>query len=143
MTKTVLQDQQWESVPVRVYFEDTDAQGVVYFANYLRFMERGRTEWLRARGVAQDDLMREQNVCFSLIRTDARFHKPARFDDELSVRTRLVRAQGARVVFEQAVYRTTGAAASPDELLCSADCEVACLHADSFKPRRLPPDLFT
>lgn len=139
MTTQRQQGEDWDAIPVRVYFEDTDAQGVVYFANYLRFMERGRTEWLRARGVGQESLLRDANICFSLVRTETRFHLPARFDDELSVRTRVVKTSGARVYFEQAVHR----ADESEELLCSAHCEVACLAADSFKPRRLPPDLFT
>ena len=129
----------WETIPVRVYYEDTDAQGVVYFANYLRFMERGRTEWLRSRGVHQDALMAEQNICFSLINSQVQFLKPARFDDMLAVKTRVVSAKGARVKFEQAVHRDD----ADGELLCSAECEAACLTADSFKPRRLPPDLVT
>ena len=124
---------------MRVYYEDTDAQGVVYFANYLRFMERGRTEWLRSRGVEQDSLRREQNLCFSLLSTNARFHRPARFDEQLSVRTRLKTQRGARVVFEQAVHRADGS----DELLCSADCDVACVTADTFRPRRVPAGLLS
>ncbi len=127
----------WDEIPVRVYFEDTDAQGIVYFANYLRFMERGRTEWLRSRGVEQQTLMRDQNLCFSLINTNVNFHRPARFDDMLSVRTRVTKARGARVVFEQAVYRNDGS----DELLCSAQCDAACITADTYKPRRLPAGL--
>ena len=66
---------------VRVYYEDTDAQGVVYFANYMKFMERGRTEWLRERGVEQDTFSEQRNLIFSLTRTDARFVAPARFND--------------------------------------------------------------
>lgn len=129
----------WDTIPVRVYYEDTDAQGIVYFANYLRFMERGRTEWLRARGVEQKQLRDEQNLCFSLANTTVRFLRPARFDDLLSIRTRVTRLSGARIVFEQAVYRDEG----NDELLCSAECEAACITADTFRPRRLPPGLLT
>jgi len=120
-----------------VYFEDTDAQGIVYFANYLRFMERGRTEWLRCRGVDQHSLMQEQNLCFSLVNTNVKFLRPARFDDLLSVRTRVIRVSGARVSFEQAVYRGDGS----DELLCDATCDAACISADTFKPRRIPAGL--
>jgi len=129
----------WDTLPVRVYYEDTDAQGVVYFANYLRFMERGRTEWLRARGIEQERLRREQNLCFSLANTTVRFFRPARFDDCLSIRTRVTKISGARVMFEQAVYRDDDS----DELLCSAECEAACITADTFKPRRLPPGLLS
>jgi acyl-CoA thioester hydrolase len=127
----------WDSIPVRVYYEDTDAQGIVYFANYLRFMERGRTEWLRSRGVEQDSLRREQNLLFSLASTAVKFLGPARFNDKLIVRTRVSRVSGARVVFAQAVHRDDAS----DELLCSADCVAACITADEFKPRRLPAGL--
>jgi len=129
----------WHALRVRVYYEDTDAQGVVYFANYLRFMERGRTEWLRAHGVEQDRLIREENICFSLINTSVQFRRPARFDDQLAVMTRVISASGARVAFEQAIHIDTSAG----KLLCSAECDAACLAADTFKPRRIPPDLFS
>jgi acyl-CoA thioester hydrolase len=100
-------------------------------------MERGRTEWLRARGIEQDRFILAYNTCFSLINTTVRFVRPARFNDELVVLTRAIRATGARVGFEQLVHRGDAAG----ELLCAADCSVACLTADTFKPRRLPPDL--
>jgi acyl-CoA thioester hydrolase len=129
----------WHSHPVRVYYEDTDAQGVVYFANYLRFMERGRTEWLRAHGVSQRRLMLEQNLCFGLLDTNIRFLAPARFDDRLAVMTRVTEIRGARVQFEQAVRRES----AEGDLLASADCIAACLAADSYRPRRLPADLFS
>jgi acyl-CoA thioester hydrolase len=128
---------QRHTLNLRVYYEDTDAQGVVYFANYMRFMERGRTEWLRSRGIEQEPLMREQNLCFSLINTNVRFIRPARFDDQLTVVTQVSSAVGVRVKFTQAIHRKDDAS----ELFCSADCEAACLAADTFKPRRLPPGL--
>jgi len=129
----------WSELRIRVYYEDTDAQGVVYFANYLRFMERGRTEWLRERGIEQARLSREQNLCFSLVTTNARFLRPARFDDELVVLTRVTERRGARVNFEQRVCKYD----ANRELLCQADCEAACVSADTFKPRRLPKALVT
>ena len=132
-------DVAWHSLPVRVYYEDTDAQGVVYFANYLRFMERGRTEWLRAHGVQQSRLMQDQNLCFGLLDTNIRFLLPARFDDNLVVLTRVTEVRGARVNFEQAVRRE----AADGVLLADAACVAACLAADSYKPRRLPADLFS
>lgn len=122
---------------VRVYFEDTDAQGVVYFANYLKFMERARTEWLRELGIEQDCLMEEHGLCFTLTGTAARFHRPARFNDQLIVRTRTKRIGHASIALEQAVHRATD-----DELLCSSDCVAACIDAESFRPRRIPPELF-
>jgi acyl-CoA thioester hydrolase len=138
MGQALSYDTDWHSLPVRIYYEDTDAQGVVYFANYLRFMERGRTEWLRAHGVTQSELMAEQNLCFGLQDTNIRFVKPARFDDSVVVMTRVTEARGARVRFEQAVRL-----AAPDgELLASADCVAACLAADTYRPTRLPVNLF-
>lgn len=125
-------------ITVRVYYEDTDAQGIVYFANYFRFMERGRTEWLRARGVDQVRLMNEHNLCFSLTTTAVKFRKPAKFDDELVVRTTVTRTSGARVAFEQNIYRDSSAG----ELLCAGECEAACLAVDTLKPTRLPAGIF-
>lgn len=123
---------------VRVYFEDTDAQGVVYFANYLKFMERGRTECLRAIGVEQDWLMEEHGLCFALTEQQAKFHKPARFNDELIVRTKITEVGKARIALTQAVLK-----ASDEELLCSADCVAACIDAERFRPRRIPAELFS
>jgi acyl-CoA thioester hydrolase len=121
---------------VRVYYEDTDAQGVVYFANYLKFMERGRTEWLRERGVEQDWLMSEHGLFFALTGTGARFHRPARFNEQLVVRTRIARLGRASIALEQTVHRLMD-----NELLCSADCVAACIDAKSFRPRRIPAGL--
>lgn len=123
----------WHQFPVRVYFEDTDAQGVVYYANYLRFMERGRTEWLRSHGVEQDILQARHGLCFSITEANVRFHRPARFNDELVVRTRLVERQRVRFSLDQEVRR-----ARDTELLVSAQCAAACLDAGSFRPRRIP-----
>jgi len=127
----------WHDLSVRVYYEDTDAQGVVYFANYLRFMERGRTEWLRSHGVEQDVLMNTENLCFSLTDTNIRFILPARFNDHLLVQTRVTRAAGARVTFEQRIVSKEGEGLS----FAEATCDAACLAADTFRPRRLPPNL--
>ncbi len=131
----------WHEFPVRVYYEDTDAQGVVYFANYLKFMERSRTEWLRELGIEQDWLLREHGLCFTLTATSARFHRPARFNELLVVRTRIAKMGHASITLDQAVYRRV-AGQVDDELLCSADCVAACIDAQSFRPRRIPVDLF-
>lgn len=125
----------WHSVPIRVYFEDTDAQGVVYFANYLKFMERARTEYLRALGVEQDELMETLRIGFTLTDSEAKFIRPARYNDELSVRSRLIRCTRVRLELEQAVWRRDG------ELLCSGRCRAACVNLDTFRPQRIPPDL--
>lgn len=130
--------QQSHELRVRVYYEDTDAQGIVYFANYFRFMERGRTEWLRARGIDQRSLIEDHNACFSLTNTAVQFKKPARFDDELVVKTTVTRVSGARVAFAQDIYRDS----TDGELLCAGECEAACLAVDTLKPKRLPNGIF-
>ncbi|MCK6371707.1 MAG: tol-pal system-associated acyl-CoA thioesterase [Gammaproteobacteria bacterium] len=127
---------EWHWFAVRVYYEDTDAQGVVYYANYLRFMERGRTEWLRAHGVEQDRLQVEQGLCFSIVDAQLRFHLPARFNDELLVGTLLVDCQRVRFVIDQEVRRARDRA-----LLASARYTAACLDVATFRPRRMPPGL--
>lgn len=125
------------SIPVRVYWEDTDAQGIVYYANYFRFMERARSEWLRARGVDQAKLVTELGLMFSVIDTGLRFRLPARHDDLLDVSAQLSFARGARFRFDQEIRRGGPAG----ELLCQGHCEAACLDATHLKPRRLPAGL--
>lgn len=90
---------------IRVYYEDTDLAGIVYYANYLKFIERGRTEWVRALGVDQAALKRDEGVVFAVRRVEADYLKPARFDDLLTVTTGLVEVGGARIVLDQAVMR--------------------------------------
>lgn len=117
--------------PVRVYFEDTDAGGVVYYANYLKFMERARTEWLRERGFEQDWLREQTGVIFVVrsVRLDLR--RPARFNDALVVSCRPTTLGRATVDVTQAVSR--------DELeLASADVRLACVDAERFVPVAIP-----
>lgn len=117
--------------PVRVYVEDTDFGGVVYYANYLRWLERARTEWLRARGLSQAALARDRGILFSVVSVQVNYRRPARLDDELIV-TCAPRADGrASVRFVQQVLRGT-------ELLADADVRVACLGAATLRPTRLP-----
>ena len=123
--------------PVRVYWEDTDAGGVVYYANYLRFLERARSEWLRALGVDQVRLMRDERLQFVVVEANIRYHRPARFDDELLVTAALESLSGASVTFAQEIRRGNAAG----ELLVSATVRAACLDADSLKPRPLPKAL--
>ncbi len=122
--------------PVRVYYEDTDAQGLVYYANYFRFMERARTEWLRALGVEQDVLMREQRRVFVVVDTRAEFLLPARFNDELRVTAGLVSRARASFELEQLIYRSSG------DLLVRGRTRAAFLDADTLRPVRIPPDFF-
>jgi acyl-CoA thioester hydrolase len=127
---------QWHTMPVRVYFEDTDAQGVVYFANYLKFMERGRTEWLRACGIEQDALMAAHGLGFTVVDTQLQFRRPARFNDTVLVRTRLLEKRGVRFRLEQAVVR-----AKDEAVLCEGWCVAACIDLTTFKPRRIPAEI--
>jgi acyl-CoA thioester hydrolase len=119
--------------PIRVYYEDTDCGGVVYYANYLKFMERARTEWLRARGFEQDVLLREQRLLFAVRALNVDYHRPARFNDLLAVVSQVVEVRGASFLFEQTVRRDASA-----EVLCSARVRVACIDAETFRARRIP-----
>lgn len=118
--------------PVRVYWEDTDAGGVVYYANYLRFLERARSEWLRALGVAQSELAATDGVLFVVRRVEADYLAPARYDDLLTVVCRMAELGRASLVMEQEVRRDA-------DVLLTARVRVACVGADSFRPARIPP----
>ncbi|NBA95817.1 tol-pal system-associated acyl-CoA thioesterase [Pseudomonas sp. R5(2019)] len=119
----------------RVYYEDTDAGGIVYYVNYLKFMERARTERLRELGFAQSQLVGE-NMLFVVHSSEARYHVPARLDDELLVTADVMELNRASLRFRQQVRRAADAT-----LLCEGQFLVACVRADSLKPRALPPDL--
>ena len=118
--------------PVRVYYEDTDAGGVVYYANYLKFLERARTEWLRDLGFEQDGLLQEDRVVFPVRRVEVDYLKPARFNDELKVCVRLRDLGSAALEFEQRIEAADGS------VLCRGMVVIVCVDADSFRPRRLP-----
>ena len=121
--------------PVRVYYEDTDAGGVVYHAGYLRFLERARTEWLRSLGYSQARLKAEESLVFTVVSMQLEFLKPARLDDLLCVRSRAALSGGASVTFEQEILR------GDSERILAAQVRVACLDASEFRPRRLPAAL--
>jgi acyl-CoA thioester hydrolase len=124
--------------PVRVYWEDTDGGGIVYYANYLRFLERARTEWLRARGYSQQALARDPGVLFTVVSLSIDYRRPARLDDELRV-TCEPRPQGrASMQFAQRILRDSGAGSRELEVLASAQLRVACLDARTLHPKRLP-----
>jgi acyl-CoA thioester hydrolase len=118
----------------RVYWEDTDAGGIVYYANYLRFLERARTEWLRARGISQLALVRDPGVVFTVVAIDAQYLRPARLDDLLSISCEPSIEGGASMRFSQHIWCEPDAARP----LLRASVRVACLAAESLKPRRLP-----
>lgn len=121
--------------PLRVYWEDTDASGVVYHANYLRWFERGRTEWLRTLGHDQDRLMREAGIAFTVAGLEIQYRRPARLDDQVEVVTRIAELKKASLVFGQLLRR----AGAPEQILASATVRVACVDSASFAPRRIPP----
>lgn len=116
---------------VRIYYEDTDAGGVVYYANYLRFLERARTEWLRALGFEQDALRNEHNVLFAVRSLNIRYLKPAFFNDELSVTVEPEKTGRASLEFQQNIYRR-------QELLTKAMVNIVCLHENSLAPSAIP-----
>ncbi len=116
--------------PVRVYYEDTDHGGVVYYANYLKFMERARTEFLRDAGLELDALEREFGVLFAVTEAHLRYMRPARFNDLLHVESSLVHLRGARLAFAQRIVRD-GA------LLVEGDIRLACIGRDG-RARRIP-----
>ena len=120
--------------PARVYWEDTDAGGVVYYANYLRFMERARTEWLRSLGVEQDVTRAEQGIIFVVVAVEIRFRSPARFNDALEVSVTVPEWKNASLTFAQEILRNS-------EVLCSATIRVASVDANTLKPRPLPHGL--
>lgn len=121
---------------VRVYYEDTDAGGIVYHANYLNFAERARTETLRLCGVGQDAMRREDGVGFTVRRCEIDYRTPARLDDVLEVRTILSDARGARVGAVQSIHMVTDDRVDPDWLV-RLDLVLACVN-DNGRPTRLP-----
>ena len=120
--------------PLRVYWEDTDAGGIVFYANHLKFFERARTEWLRARGFGQESLRVRTGVLFVVAETSLRYLRPARLDDLLEV-TVVVRERGrASLVLDQQSWRA-------GELLCEGSIRLGCVAAATLQPCRIPNDL--
>ena len=122
------------SCPIRIYWEDTDAGGIVYYANYFRFMERARTEWLRSFGVEQESLRREHSIMFVVVNAAAEFVQPARYADMLQASCRVQKATPASLTFQQEIVRE-----GDGQLLVSGTVRVACLDAANHRPRALPP----
>jgi len=126
---------QW---PIRVYYEDTDAQGVVYYANYFRFMERARTEWLRALGVDQVALMEKERRIFVVTETKAEFLVPARFNEEIVVTAQLAGLTRATFDIEQNIFR----GGLDGTLLLKGTVRAAYLNSDTLRPTRVPASIF-
>jgi acyl-CoA thioester hydrolase len=132
------------SIPIRVYYEDTDAGGVVYYANYLKFMERARTEWLRALGFEQDELARREGVLFAVRSVTLDFLKPARFNDLLHATVAVSHRGHASLIFTQAIHNESIRSGGDEAVtLCRGEIRVACLDAVSLAPRSLPEALST
>lgn len=140
--------------PVRVYYEDTDSGGVVYYANYLKYMERARSEWLRGLGFEQDELAREHDIVFAVRAARIDYLRPARFNDRLTVTAALIDEGRASVTFSQHVLRAPAECASAqgyidnhaceemmadkENTLCTGEIRVACLSASALRPRAIP-----
>jgi len=143
--------------PVRVYYEDTDSGGVVYYANYLKFMERARSEWLRSLGVEQDELLARERIIFAVRAVQVDYLQSARFNDVLWVTAEIAEQGRASLSFSQQVIRPDAAermqARQPaaadvvasvgqkDKLLCAGQVRIACLDAATMRPRSIPSHL--
>ncbi len=119
------------SWPVRVYYEDTDSGGVVYYANYLKFMERARTEYLRSLGFEQDDLA-QQGLIFAVHRAEIDYIKPARFNNALLVTAKIAQQKKVSLTFDQKVQQQSG------EVCSRGKIKIVCIDSKSFKPRPIP-----
>lgn len=120
--------------PIRVYYEDTDAGGVVFYANYLKFFERSRTEMLRAMGYEQDELMTAAGVIFVVRSVQIDYLSPARFNEQLIVSAKITEAKKASLIFDQVISRG-------DDILCTGIIRIACLDAKTMRPKAIPEHL--
>ena len=130
---TALASGMTHTMPLRVYYEDTDGPGIVYYANYLKFAERGRTEMMRTLGFAHSRIHAESGIVFTVRRLGADYRSPARLDDALSVTTRIVEIGAATLTLDQEIRRD-------GKVLVALDVLVACVGRDG-RPRRVPADL--
>jgi acyl-CoA thioester hydrolase len=122
--------------PVRVYYEDTDSGGVVYYANYLKFMERARTEWLRALGFEQDQLAEQEGIIFAVHRAEIDYLSPARFNDALEVRVGIVECKRASLFFRQEITNR-----DDGRNICNGIVKVTCVDTIKFRPCRIPDSI--
>ena len=119
------------SFPVRIYFEDTDSGGVVYKTKYLKIIYRSRKELLRSVGIDQRHLKHQEHIIFVVHRIDIQYKLPARFNDDLIVKSELIDIGSSKIEFRQMIYRD-------DELLIDASVDIACIDSEKFKPVRIP-----
>lgn len=126
-------------LPVRIYYEDTDAGGVVYYANYLKYIERARTEYLRALGFEQDILINNLDILFAVKKLSIEYKLPARFNDCVEVQSKIKKYGKASLTFEQNIVRVVEDGET--EEICQAEVLVACLKASNFKPGPIPKEI--
>lgn len=129
--------------PVRIYYEDTDAGGVVYYSNYLKFLERCRTEWLRANGHAQSDLLRDPGIAFVVRSVELEYLKPARLDDELVVGLEVEKITRSQIFFRQQIRRANPAAQGGWDELIVGRIQIVCVNAAQMKIVSIPSLLRT
>jgi acyl-CoA thioester hydrolase len=135
-------------LPIRIYWEDTDAGGIVFYANYLKFFERSRTEWLRSLGIAQQRLKDETGGLFVVTQTSIRYHRPARLDDELVVTASLLEiGRASLIIKQQALLKTEQTSLAPNAgqataLLCEGTIRIGWVDAASLRPTRMPASLY-
>jgi acyl-CoA thioester hydrolase len=125
--------------PIRVYWEDTDAGGIVFYANYLKFFERARTEWLRHLGLQQHTLKQETGGMFVVIDTQLKYHRPAQLDDMLQVSAVMQEKGRASLVIAQQAWRLE--LGGERSLLCEGTIRIGWVNAEKMKPERIPPQL--
>ena len=121
--------------PIRVYYEDTDAGGVVYHSNYINFMERARTEWLRSLDIHQDELRDQDGVIFAILSVQADYFLPAKFNDELLVSSKVIKKGKASITIEQEVIKES-------QVLCKGTVKVGSLDDKSFRPKAMPENVY-
>ena len=120
---------------LRIYYEDTDAGRVVYHANYLKFLERARTEWLRSLGFEQSALMESDNLLFVVVSLNLQFKKPTYFDEEIVVETELTKLKGFSLILRQEIENESG------EIVCEGTAVIACVNRNNHRPMRIPPEI--
>ncbi len=125
--------------PIRVYWEDTDAGGIVFYANYLKFFERARTEWLRSLGIGQQQLRVDTGGMFVVSETQVKYHRPAVLDDTLRVTAGLMESGRASLVIGQQAWRVTSD--NSETLLCEGSIRIGWVDAASLKPARIPSSI--
>jgi acyl-CoA thioester hydrolase len=122
--------------PIRVYWEDTDAGGIVFYANYLKFFERARTEWLRTLGIGQQALLADTGGMFVVSDTQLKYHQPARLDDELTVTAGLIESGRVSLTIGQHAFKINSQ--KNTSLLCTASIKIGWVNATTMKPQRIP-----